>query len=198
MALTLSQRRSIFRQLVCEQPDADPVHLAREAGIEDPARFVRDLAEQKAIQKAKAKGAQLSDAERAKMALRRIVSHGNDSQRVNAARALLDASPDQTTADGSGTLVCFYGCEPIPGTIQLQADVTPEEIADAIAYVRTKRATSTENQLETYAIEQGIDVEELGLAWELYSAPDARSAALRVYLMSQSAEPDDVEEPIAI
>lgn len=177
-------------------PDRDPIELATDIGYPDPRMGVQRMVDADNRKGEGKKLSKLSDRDRAIHKLRNIVSGGNDSSAVAAARALLEASPSPTNGDGSSVLVVYYGRENPPtgpGTVTLQADVTPEEIAEALDYVRAKRAASTETQLEAYAIEQGINTEDLGLAWELFQHPEAKASALRVYYMSQASEPE-VEE----
>lgn len=191
-----SDKRRIFRQLLAEKPGADPLELAKQAGFSRPAQALERMQNSKRKLEERAKLTKLSDRERAQNRLRTVVEHGSDAQAVHAAKALLEASPTPASADGSGTLVVFRGYEgTVPGTQQVSADISPEELAAAIAHVRTQRAQSTDAQLAQHALDHRLDSEELSLAWELYQHAEARAAALRVYLMAQPAESTDDEAP---
>lgn len=190
--ITDSIRRQIYYELQAESPDRDPVDICRDAGFDKPASAWKMIQEHEIKRQNRKKPSPLSDRERAIQTLRVMTQSASHAQRVNAAKALADLSPDTTATDGSAVLVCFHGRTGNENTLSVQADVTAEELALAIDHIRAARSKSAESQLETYAIAEAIDPEQLALAWELYENSDARSAALRVLLMQ--SPPDDIDD----
>ncbi len=108
-----------------------------------------------------------------------------------AAKALLEQHPDTSGAAGERVLVVFRGRE--GKGQQLASDIEPEVLAAAIEQVQRQRAEAEERELAAFADESVLDREDMELAWQLYADPDARAAALRVYLMKQ--QPQQSDEP---
>lgn len=189
-----SAKLEAFRELIAASPNEDWEKLAKLAGYTDPKGAVERVkradakAEQKAIEEEEERRQGVTpDRALATRTLRTLARSGTDQSRVQAARALMEASP-QPTSGRDQFLVVFRGRQSDQHQ-NLAADIDPELLAAAIAHVREQRELAHEEQLTAYAQKHAIDAEDMAMAWELFSDHGAKAAALRVYLQrEQTAE----------
>ncbi len=168
-----------FERLLAE--GVEPLEAAKLAGYARPDKVVAKRERWAREDAAKPKPDE-SDADLARRTLRNVARLATaDAPRVAAARELLASTPD--TRAGDQCLVVFRGRE---GKGQyVSADIEPEVLAAAIEHVQAQRTAAEERELAEFAAERGLDVEEFELAWALFNDPDAKSAALRVFLGKQ-------------
>jgi len=189
-----NEKLRTFRDLVTENPNEDLVALAKLAGYVNAKQAVERIkaADAKAAQQeleaeADKKQGVTPDRALATRTLRMLAKHGNNSARVQAAKALLEAEPKPLTAN-SQILVVFRGVELDPRQ-ELIADVDPAALAAAIEHVKAEREAAHEQQIQDHAHKYAIDPDEMQLAWELWQHQEARAAGLRVLVLSDATPP---------
>jgi hypothetical protein len=190
VATLQSERVRAYRQLCEENPSADPVEMARLAGLSRPETAVKRIKERDERKAARAaeeeehrKRGLEPDRAKGLRTLRDIARTGKTpSSRVAAAKALIESTP-QPFMGKDRILVVFRGRDS-DAHQQLCADVDPMVLAAAIEEATTAREAAHQEQVRAYAERFQLDPEELSLAWELWENSEARAAGLRVLMLS--------------
>lgn len=180
--------------MLAESPNADPVKLCELAGYKNPAAAWKRIQANDAAAAQKAqedetdkRSGQSSDAVLARVTLRKLAKSGPPTVRAGAAKALLESSPEPLDPSKDRCLVVFRGRSHDQGQM-LQSNLDPKVLAAAIEIAVEQKEATEQAQLAEFSNRFSIDPDQMQMAWDLYSHQEARSAALRVYLLREDAE----------